>query len=459
MADPDAPASVDFTELGRTGLLAWGGYVYEDFRQELQGLRALRVYKEMRMNDPVVGAVLYAFEQLMGQVAWRVTPASSDPEDARLAAFVDSALHDMSATWRDTVGEALSMLPYGWSWLEVVFKRRQGDVADPARRSQYTDGAIGWRKWAPRSQDSWDRWAFDASGGIQALVQRPAPDYQVRELPIDRSLLFRTRALRGNPEGQSLLRNAWRPWVFVRRLQEILGIGIERNLAGLPVITPPEGVDLWNPTDPKAAQLRAQAEKIVRNIRLDQHMGVVKPFGWSLELLGTAGQGRNTSNVVEALKYFDTRIAMTVLGDFILIGHEEQSRSSMALSKTQLFTAAAGAYLDRVADVVNRYAIPSLLRANGWTPTAMPTLTHGDVDAPDLRELGEYITKLAGAGAPLFPDRALEVALRQAARLPEPPVDEEGREPDGREDRVVVALQDLEAQLQTLAATVRPGRG
>ncbi len=43
----------------------------------------------------------------------------------------------------------------------------------------------------------------------------------------------------------------------------------------------------------------------------------------------------------------------------------------------------------------------------------------GEVDPPDLGELGEFITKMAGAGMTLFPDPDLEDFVRDAAKLPE----------------------------------------
>jgi hypothetical protein len=55
---------------------------------------------------------------------------------------------------------------------------------------------------------------------------------------------------------------------------------------------------------------------------------------------------------------------------------------------------------------------------NGWSDEQLPTLVHGDIEKPDLAALGQYITALAGAGAPLFPDEKLDQYLREAGSLP-----------------------------------------
>ena len=174
MPDIQKQQSAVFDELGSSGLLRSGqrGLVYEEFLPQLRDERARKVYREMRDNDPTVGAMLYAIEMLIRQAEWRM-----EGEDQDLVEFVESCLGDMSTSWEDFLAEVLSMLVYGWSWHEVVYKRRLGpDQKDPSKRSQYADGKIGWRKMPIRSQDSLSEWVFDEEGGIQDMVQMAPPD-------------------------------------------------------------------------------------------------------------------------------------------------------------------------------------------------------------------------------------------------------------------------------------------
>ena len=46
--------------LGYSGLNQTGGNIYEEWLNKLSGERAVRTYKEMRDNDAIVGAILYA---------------------------------------------------------------------------------------------------------------------------------------------------------------------------------------------------------------------------------------------------------------------------------------------------------------------------------------------------------------------------------------------------------------
>ena len=148
-------ARVDLMELGETGLQKSGGQVYEEFLRELRGDRWLKVVREMAEQDSVVVAILFAVEMLLRQADWEIEPTDNDIETAE---FVESCFDDMSLSWEDTMTEILTMLPYGYSYLETVYKKRGGDGDDPTKLSKYSDWRIGWRKWAIRSQHTRCMW-------------------------------------------------------------------------------------------------------------------------------------------------------------------------------------------------------------------------------------------------------------------------------------------------------------
>jgi len=79
------PKPANFSEIGTTGLKVYAGIVQEEFLPALKGTKAVKVYREMRDNDPTVGAVMFAIEMLMRQVEWKVvsTESSVGPSAAR----------------------------------------------------------------------------------------------------------------------------------------------------------------------------------------------------------------------------------------------------------------------------------------------------------------------------------------------------------------------------------------
>jgi len=413
-----------FGETGVTGLRRAGGYVQEEFLPQLAGYRAIQVYRDMRDNDPVVGAILYAIDKLVRQVPWRVQPASTKLEDQRSAKFLESCLNDMSTSWEDTISEILSMLAYGWSFHEIVYKRREGDKRDSTRRSKYDDGAIGWRKLPIRAQETRQEWAFDESGGIQGMYQSSPPDYTLTYIPMEKSLLFRTTTAKNNPEGRSVLRNAYRPWYFKKRIEEIEAIGIERDLAGFPIMYVDPDIMRDDAPGWKQTIFNDYKDAVV-NIRRDQQEGLILPAiydeggnqMYKLELLSAGGSRQFDTNQV--ITRYDQRIATTVLADFILLGQANHGSYALSSDKTNLFAVSIRTWLEIIRTVMNQYAIPRLFEVNGFKVKKLPELAYGDIETPPLTEIGTFIQQLAGAGAPLFPDDLLENHLRKMAHLPE----------------------------------------
>lgn len=257
-------------------------------------------------------------------------------------------------------------------------------------------------------------WEFDAHDNLTAFVQMPAPDFQIIRIPVEKLLLFRTESRKDNPEGRSILRNAYRSWYFKKRIQEIEGIGVERDLAGFPILIAPEGTDVWSPQN---AALLKMCNDFVSNIRRDALEGITIPAGWELKLLSTGGNRQfDTSKIIER---YDTRIAMTVLADFLFLGHEKSGSWALSSDKTELFSMAIGAYLDMICETFNRKAIPALieLNRNHFSDADYPKLVHGDIETQDLAKLGAFLKDMTGIGL-ITPDDTLEEYLREQAGLP-----------------------------------------
>jgi hypothetical protein len=413
-------------ELGQTGLRRTGGYIDEEFLPQLRGRKAVQIFREMETNDPIVGALLFAIDRLLRQVEWRVEAAGDAPEDKEAAEFVEQCMEDMSHTWDDLISEILTMLPYGWAMNEICYKRRVGPwEEDPLKKSQYTDGKIGWRKMPLRAQETLLRWVFDDNGSLKGMIQMAPPSYRPVPLPIEKCLLFRPNSVKNNPEGRSILRNAYRPWYMKKRLEEIEAIGAERDLAGMPVGRVPADYLNAQPGTDKAKMVEAY-KRMVRSVRRDEQEGIVLPTLYDqetkqplfdFELLSSGGtRAFDTSAIIQR---YEQRMLMTVLADFILVGHESVGSYAMHTDKSGLFRTAINSIARAIADVFNRNAIPRLFKINAWTPEKLPKIVPNDVDPPDLTQLGQFMGQMAQAGVVWFPDAELEKFVRDAARLPQ----------------------------------------
>jgi phage gp29-like protein len=417
------PKRPDLAEIGTTGLRRTGGTVYEEFLVSLRGRRGAKVYREMSENDPVVGSILYAIEKIILRLEWTIKPASDNDEDRDSAEFIEQCLYDMSDSWDSTLSSILSMLIYGYSFHEIVYKIRGGAATDdPTKRSNFDDGKIGWRKWPVRAQETHNNWMFDQDGGIQGFEQVDPYGAGIHRIPIDKGLLFRTTSHKNNPEGKSLLRTAYRPWYFKRRIEEMEAIGIERDLAGLPIAyLPPEYLSSQATADQQA--VRDSIVSIVQNVKRNEQEGIVFPLVFddrgnkmfSIELLSSGGSRQFDTDKV--ISRYDQRIAMSVLSDFILLGHERVGSFALGSSKIDLWTMAVEAICKSIAEVINYHAIPRLLKLNGMKLGTTPEITYSDVSHIDLAEISDYVAKLVTAGV-IKPDDDMEEYLRGLAGLP-----------------------------------------
>jgi len=314
-------------------------------------------------------------------------------------------------------------LVYGWSFHEIVYKMRRGETGDGRTTSRYNDNRVGWRKWPVRAQETLQEWMIDERGGIQGMVQTDPAVGAMFRIPIEKAILFRTTTNRNNPEGYSLLRNAYRPWFYKRRIEEIEAIGIERDLAGLPMAyVPPEY--LSNTATPSQKVVLQAITNIVQNVKRNEQEGIVFPAAYDeqgnrifdLTLLSASGTRQFDTGAV--IQRYDQRISMSLLSDFLLLGSDRVGSFALGTTKVDLWTLAVDSIAKTIAETVNQYAIPRLLKLNAMRTDKMPYLTYGQVSSVELTEVADYVSKLVGVGA-IMPDRTLEEHLRTLGDLPD----------------------------------------
>lgn len=430
-----------FGEIGTSGLRQYGGFVLEEWLARLRGRYGAWAYREMMDNSPIAAGIIFAIKMLAREVDWPVVddiPIKAPEVDG----FVESCMHDMSHTWGDFVSEALSMIGYGWSFHESNYKRRQGgnplpetwaaepvdvvsgnpqregteDIEPPS--SKYNDGKIGWRSLPVRAQETTFRWIFHDYAGLRGMEQIDWHGGK-HKIPISKALLFRTETTRQNPEGRSLLRSAWTSYFALQNIQQIEAIGIERDLAGLPLAKPPEGVDL---NDPAHAELFQSVKELVQGVRRDEDEGVVLPSSeWEFELLSSGGSRQIDTDAV--IRRYEQRMTVSLLADFLILGQDGMGSYAMVDVKSEFFGVAVEVLLDLICEVINRYAIPRLLALNGMKPAKMPKLTHSSAGRMDLRVVGEFLTSLTLAGAPVPWTEGLMEHLFRGGGLPMPEFD------------------------------------
>ena len=418
-------------EVGETGLYGarpQEGWLYQEFLPQLRGLEGAKKYREMSDNDPVINGVLYAIEMIIRNVKWRIDEvgweeAGLDEATALEAqALVEGMLFkDMAQPFEEYITEALSMLTYGYALLEIVYKRRNGETDDPKTSSIFSDGLIGVAKLARRHQQTVWRWKFHPEGDAYAVEQ-----FRIGQpnaiIPLEKCLLFRTKSDANNPEGRSILRSAYIPYVRKQVLEEAEGRLAVRS-AGVVEFRIP-GKWLGPDATAEEAAMATAYKTIADNLAKDRSGSIVLPSDRDdkgnayVEMKFNIAETRQATNLDTSINRLDRRIASAVLADFILLGQTDVGSFALADNKTNMFARACGAVVSSLAEVINRGLLPKLWKLNGLDPQYMPKLVAGDLETPDLGALAAYVQTLAGSGAALFPNPKLEEHLLSIANLP-----------------------------------------
>jgi len=277
-------------------------------------------------------------------------------------------------------------------------------------------------------------------------------------IPIEKSLLFRIETTKNSPEGRSIFRNAVVDYGYLKRIQEIEAIGIERDMTGLLTMEVPLEL-LASTAGPAEVALRSTLEKMLSQLKRDEREFALvppeldrkgNPTGYKLKLLSTGGRRQIDTN--QTKDYYKISILQSVLAQFIQLGMSATAGSfALASSTTNVFAVSLGAIMDVVASVFNRFAVPRLMELNSVPAELWPELTHGDIESPPLDEVGRYVTALAAAGQLPADDKGLQRKLLDIASLPQPVDEEVAKARDAaprRTRRRRPGLRQASAQLQ-----------
>jgi hypothetical protein len=239
---------------------------------------------------------------------------------------------------------------------------------------------------------------------------------------------------KNSPEGESLLRTAYRSWFRLKNIEDFEAIGIERELAGLPVIRIPKEFLQQGPgVTPQQVATRMAYEKVARDLRFNEQGGIVIPSDTfqnpdgsmssvpmvDVKLLNTGGaRSIDTINVV--MRYH-RNIARSVLADFLMLGEASSAMrggQGMHQGKVDFFMRGCKAILDQIEAPLNNYLLPRIWAINGLNLDIMPKFKHGDVEPVDQAQFAAMVKDLAGSGMALFPDDNVEEFVRETVGLP-----------------------------------------
>lgn len=315
------------------------------------------------------------------------------------------------------MSELLTMLTFGFAVMERTFTRGK-------------DGRVVLADMALRPAETVAEWVYDGDELVairQALtmtqLRNPNP-----EIPMERVYLFRTVSIKDNPEGRSILRRAYIPYVREKAHRDLEAIGHERDATGTPIVRVPKEI-LAATAGTDAYTRKTAAQNIAKRIKTGQEVGVVlsseiledsKTPAYDVSLLKSPGDRQfDAGPIIDRCnreKLFATGT------DVLLLGHEKTgalNEGGSGADKRDILNGGLNSMAERIADVFNRRIIPELCDYNGIPEDVRPEMKPQRLQREiTLGEFMKAIGDAVGAGAELLPDPAVENEIRARLRLP-----------------------------------------
>ena len=413
---------------------AWGLPMLDQFEQnpDCTWPNSVWTYGRMMREDARVASVFRAVELPIRRTPWRIRPNGARPEVVKhvstcLGLPIEGADDDDPTprvrgnfSWARHLQQALRYLRFGHAVFEIVYRY------DEAEQRHYL------RKLAPRPQSSIAYWNVDRDGGLISIQQWPAgtfggpgmvvmaPSEMGRPISVDRLVVYTHDMDPGVWVGNSLLRPAYKHWVWKDELMRIEAAAARRHGIGVP----------W---------MKANEDESEDETRMDEILDIASNYGGgeSAGLALTAGEEFGIASPTgtpmdprRAIEYHDHAMALVVLAHFLNL---EGKGGSYALADVQAgtFDQSVQTVAEDVREITQAFVVEDIVTRNWGADEPVPLLVFDKI-GKDI--MAAALQMLVAAGL-LTPDARLEQFLRSAAGLPgSDPETEREPETDNEQD-------------------------
>ena len=255
-----------------------------------------------------------------------------------------------------------------------------------------TRSRVDLKKLAYRHQTSVDSWKFnekteDLEGvkqiGSMNTSSKPAPF-----IPRSKLVLFVNDGEGQNPQGTSLIRPAYFPFILKEAVLKVIGIHHERWGGGIPNIEIDESV-LHDP-------MYDRVMKIIETLRTHQKSGVISIKDKIEIKMIPAPAASMAEAMLSTVRYLDNAIAKCMFAQFSNVGTGEIGSHASAQVLVDLFIEGLQAIADYMAGVITREIIQDIVTFNFGDQAKVPRLAFSNI-AANLK--GERILNAITQGA------------------------------------------------------------
>lgn len=449
------PTNLVGQQIGRSGLAYYfPGWIRDEKLPELQGRLKYQVFEEMGDMNAFAAACLNAFSMFIRRAEWRVDPVEEENKTNGSVEFLESNMVDMEHSWRTFIATASRVVPQqGFGPFELIYKRRAGEKEDERYSSKYDDNRIGWQNFAIRAPITVLHWVWypEDPTRLRGLIQLTPPDYPTEcFIPIEKILLLRAEPGTDNPEGRSVLRSSYKPFVTIKYAENIRNIIMERGGSGTPRAKVPPRISnpyFYNPTtgaviyetdgvtpkvDPIALNTLNGVIQTLKNMRVSEQPYIIVPQEFDekgnslfeIDYLQNNG-GSMIGEINNTIHEEGMKILMSTMTEFLALGTNPTGGGSFALSKdkTDNFSQAVTAYLDAFEESINNQAVRRLFKLNPEFEDVevLPKIVHDPIIPININEVVAIMTGFLNHGWRLSAEvngEEIKNAILNAAGLP-----------------------------------------
>lgn len=441
-AGPGEEISGQHVELGWGGTPIFGGIPLDDYNPDLQGVKAIQTADQMRRTLGQCRAVTKAVTLPITSTPWYLEePKDASASEKEATELLRQNLFGgmVGQSFDGVVREACSATYFGFRVPEIVWEERAGVVAI--------------RKIASRNPELVERWIYHPNGDLAGYLysgNRPSGNgldnwgtsttTNARiPIPIEKTLHFVYDQENENPAGFGLWRSQYPHWYFVHALYKIMGIGVERNLLGVPVAQ--EG-DEANPDD------RSYILQQLSWLRAAEGSAFSLPKGWNLQWFEST---RTPIDALPLVEHHLRQIALAALCQFLNLGMSSAGTQSLGEVHAKLFEQSEDGIAKWIAETIETQLIARWMLLNYGPGVRAPRLMHKPIRANDLQAWATALNTL-GSGGWLHATVDDELKLREEFLLPEVPKEQLLQMEEERE-----AEQEAERQAQRERITLPAG--
>lgn len=355
-----------------------------------------KIYIEMR-DDVTIGTLLDALKLPLLGAEFDVEAGGVEEADIQAKEFLWDNMNRMyNQDWLSHVTDCLDALDFGFAIGEIVMEKRD-------------DSRMWLRNIDPRGQETLDKWTFGDNNELKEFVQRDPNTGGSFNIPISKCVHITFRGRKGNPQGRSLLRSLYRPWRFLKDLENLEAIGIERDVGGMPIAELPE--------EPISPDDITKVEQALESLRVDEAMYLITPFGMKVSPYGGGSKMYDVKAVID--RYMKV-ILMRMFSQFLMLGMSQVGTQALVQGSQDFFTLGLLSIKHELESAWNQQLVPLLFKFNTFGIKDYPKIVWKDPGKVDvLNILSAYAQGVSSQA--ITPVREDEEHFRTIMDLPELP--------------------------------------